>query len=89
MPGPAVYDSLAPLARPTSNCTARVRTIQCAVLCQAMIAQASASAAGTLMTSFYLVLWFDVDQILCGLCAVSSILGGLGLVVPEREHALA
>jgi MFS family permease len=47
------------------------------------------SAAGTLMTSFYLVLWLDVDQILWGLCAVSSILGGLGLVVPEREHALA
>ena len=47
------------------------------------------SAAGTLMTSFYLVLWLDVDQILWGLCAVSSIIGGLGLVVPEREHALA
>ena len=49
------------------------------------------SAAGTLMTSFYLVLWLDVDQILWGLCAVSLVLGGAGLVVREREreHALA
>ena len=47
------------------------------------------SAAGTLMTSFYLVLWLDVDQILWGLCAVSWIIGALGLVVPEREHAFA
>jgi hypothetical protein len=47
------------------------------------------SAAGTLITSFYLVLWLDVDQILWGLCAVSVLLGGAGLVVPEHEHALA
>jgi len=47
------------------------------------------SAVGTLATSFYLVLWLDVDQILWGLCAVSWIIGGLGLVVPEREHAFA
>jgi hypothetical protein len=33
------------------------------------------SAAGTLMTSFYLVLYFEVDQILIGLLSLSTILG--------------
>ena len=35
------------------------------------------SAAGTLLTSFYLVLYFEVDQILVGLMAVSLALGVL------------
>jgi hypothetical protein len=33
------------------------------------------SAAGTLLTSFYLVLWLEVNQILLSLLAVSAILG--------------
>lgn len=37
------------------------------------------SALGTLGTSFYFVLWFDVDQILIGLIATLLVCGGLGL----------
>src|SRR5258708_18966334 len=33
------------------------------------------SAAGTIFTSFYLVLWFDVNQILYGLVAISVCVG--------------
>jgi hypothetical protein len=33
------------------------------------------SAAGTLLTSFYLVLWFDVNFILIGLAGISCVLG--------------
>jgi hypothetical protein len=33
------------------------------------------SAAGTLLTSFYLVLWFEVNHILYALIAVSALLG--------------
>lgn len=47
------------------------------------------SAAGTLMTSFYLVLWLDVDQILWGLTAISLLIGAAGLLVRERDHARA
>jgi hypothetical protein len=47
------------------------------------------SAAGTLMTSFYLVLWLDVDQILWSLIAVSALLGAAGILLPERRHAVA
>jgi hypothetical protein len=32
------------------------------------------SAAGTIMTSFYLVLWFEVNAILIGLIAISAVL---------------
>jgi hypothetical protein len=35
------------------------------------------SAAGTLSTSFYLVLYFEVDQILIGLMAISTGLGAI------------
>jgi hypothetical protein len=35
------------------------------------------SAAGTLLTSFYLVLLFDVNQILIGLAAISCVLGAM------------
>jgi hypothetical protein len=45
------------------------------------------SAAGTLMTSFYLVLWLDVGQILWGLTAVSTVLGVAGVVLPEGKRA--
>jgi hypothetical protein len=37
------------------------------------------SAAGTLLTSFYLVLWFDVNHILIGLGVISCALGVLAL----------
>jgi len=47
------------------------------------------SAAGTLITSFYLVLWFDVTHILWGMSAISLALGAAGAVLPQRHHALA
>jgi hypothetical protein len=37
------------------------------------------SAAGTLLTSFYLVLYFEIHQIIAGLMGVSLILGPLAL----------
>ncbi len=39
------------------------------------------SAAGTLATSFYFVLWFDVNQILWGAVAVLLLAGGIILLV--------
>jgi len=39
------------------------------------------SAGGTILTSFYLVKWFEVNQILLGLAAISVVLGCVGLVV--------
>jgi hypothetical protein len=47
------------------------------------------SAAGTLITSFYLVLYLDVGQILWGMTAVSLLIGGAGLIAPERVRAPA
>jgi len=38
------------------------------------------SAAGTIMTSFYLVLWFEVNAILIGLIAISAALAVLAFV---------
>ena len=37
------------------------------------------SAAGTILTSFYLVLYFDVDTIFWALLAVSAMLGAIGV----------
>ncbi len=37
------------------------------------------SAAGTLITSFYLVLYFEINQIIAGLIGVSLLLGLLAL----------
>lgn len=45
------------------------------------------SAAGTLMTSFYLVLWFEVNQIYAGLIAISLLLGALALPFDEVVDA--
>ena len=45
------------------------------------------SAAGTLLTSFYLVLYLDIGQILWGMTAMSLALGSLGLLVGDRAHA--
>jgi MFS family permease len=42
---------------------------------QLYFASTFGSAAGTLLTSFYLVLYFEVDQILIGLLGISTILG--------------
>ncbi|WP_269532580.1 fused MFS/spermidine synthase [Chitinimonas sp. BJYL2] len=44
------------------------------------------SAAGTLMTSFYLVLWFELTQIYLGLIAVSVLLGIAALPFGEVVH---
>ena len=38
------------------------------------------SAAGTILTSFYLVLWFEINQIFVGLMSI-SILSGLAAVI--------
>ena len=37
------------------------------------------SAAGTILTSVYMVLWFDLDQIFLGMIAVSALIGALAL----------
>lgn len=42
------------------------------------------SAAGTLLTSFYLVLLFEVNQILIGLAGLSCVLGALALAGGKR-----
>lgn len=43
------------------------------------------SAAGTLLTSFYLVLWFEVNHILIGLAAISCALGALALTQNKKN----
>jgi len=45
------------------------------------------SAAGTLLTSFYLVLYLDVTQILWGMTGISAALGALGVVAGRSRHA--
>ncbi len=45
------------------------------------------SAAGTLLTSFYLVLLFEVQQILGGLVAISAVLSLLTLSMTRTAHA--
>ena len=44
------------------------------------------SAAGTILTSFYLVLWFEVNQILYGLIAISVAIGAIAML-PMRRRA--
>lgn len=39
------------------------------------------SAGGTIMTSFYLVLWFEVNTILLGLVSISLVLAALALLM--------
>jgi len=43
------------------------------------------SAAGTILTSFYLVLWFEVNSILLSLAAVSVLLSLVGLVAGRNR----
>jgi hypothetical protein len=43
------------------------------------------SSAGTLLTSFYLVLWFEVNTILLIGMSISAVLGGLGMIANRKE----
>jgi hypothetical protein len=43
------------------------------------------SAAGTILTSFYLVLWFEVNDILLSLMAVSVALAAVGVLAGRRR----
>jgi hypothetical protein len=43
------------------------------------------SSAGTLLTSFYLVLWFEVNTILLIAMSISLLLGGLAMLANRRE----
>jgi MFS family permease len=45
------------------------------------------SAAGTILTSFYLVLYLEVDQIIWTLLAISGVLGAVALVGGQRRTA--
>jgi hypothetical protein len=47
------------------------------------------SAAGTILTSFYLVLWLEVNQILLLMLSVSAAVGVLALLLPRRLSASA
>ncbi len=44
------------------------------------------SAVGTLLTSFYLVLYFEVNQILWMMLAISLVVGILAMVYPARSN---
>ena len=43
------------------------------------------SSAGTLLTSFYLVLWFEVNTILLIAMSISFLLGGMSMLANRRE----
>lgn len=45
------------------------------------------SAAGTILTSFYLVLYFEIDQILVGLIGISLTLGLLAMFIGNATNA--
>jgi len=45
------------------------------------------SAAGTIATSFYLVLYLELNQILAGLIAISAVLASLALAAAAPRHA--
>jgi hypothetical protein len=44
------------------------------------------SAAGTILTSFYLVKWFRIDSILGGMIAVSIVLAAVAALVGGRSR---
>jgi hypothetical protein len=46
------------------------------------------SAAGTILTSFYLVLYLEVNQIVLLMLAVSAVVGVLALLLPMRWQGL-
>ncbi|WP_223671168.1 fused MFS/spermidine synthase [Kangiella shandongensis] len=41
------------------------------------------SALGTIMTSFYLVLWFEIDHILYGVASVLAVVGIVSVLFPK------
>lgn len=45
------------------------------------------SALGTIITSFYLVLWFDIDQIIYSFCLLIGCLGLLAAVLGKSQHS--
>ena len=45
------------------------------------------SAAGTLLTSFYLVLYFEVNQILWAMLSISVLIGIVACLLPVRNEA--
>jgi hypothetical protein len=45
------------------------------------------SAAGTILTSFYLVLYFEINQILTGLIGISLLLGLIATLIGNRKNA--
>ncbi|MEY2884927.1 MAG: hypothetical protein RL490_2651 [Pseudomonadota bacterium] len=45
------------------------------------------SSAGTLLTAFYFVLWFDIDTIFLGAIAISVALGLFGIIVDRMRAA--
>lgn len=45
------------------------------------------SALGTLMTSFYLVLWFEVNTIIITVCGVLITLGILAILLAKQGHS--
>jgi len=55
---------------------------------QLYFASTFGSAAGTLLTSFYLVLWLEVNQILLSMICVSAVLGLLGTLPANRNSSL-
>lgn len=44
------------------------------------------SAAGTILTSFYLVLWFEVNTILIGIITISCLTGIAACLVPRNRR---
>jgi hypothetical protein len=54
---------------------------------QLYFASTFGSAAGTLLTSFYLVLWLEVNQILLSMICVSVVLGFLGMLPSKQNSA--
>jgi len=46
------------------------------------------SSAGTLLTSFFLVLWFEVNTILAGAMAISLVVAGIGALANLRDSAV-
>lgn len=44
------------------------------------------SATGTIMTSFYLVLWMEVNHILITMIAISCTLGAIGYLMPKNRR---
>jgi hypothetical protein len=45
------------------------------------------SAAGTILTSFYMVLWFEINQIFIGMIGISLALGVLAIAAPRERVA--